>query len=63
MPNFVPLMRAAKYMGVAPWDLAKQPHHYMEWALFIERAVAEADADIRRANQQKADQRFLQQGA
>jgi hypothetical protein len=32
------LIRAARYLGVAPWDLAKRPTYWQEWALICEKA-------------------------
>jgi hypothetical protein len=42
-------MRAAKYLGVAPWDLLQQPAIWLVWALRAERAEADAAEDQRRA--------------
>lgn len=32
MPNWYRVIRAARYLGVAPWDLLKQPYAWIEWA-------------------------------
>jgi hypothetical protein len=37
-PHWYGLIRAAKYLGVAPWDLAAQPVTWMDWALAAEQA-------------------------
>lgn len=47
-------IRAAKYLGVAPWDLAEQPACWQEWGLLFEMAeeqypaIAEKIAEGRR---------------
>jgi hypothetical protein len=38
VPDWYPLLRAAKYLGVAPWDLAERPAHWMHLALAAESA-------------------------
>ena len=42
MPEWYVLVRAARYLGVAPWDLAAQPALWREWALAAESAEAAA---------------------
>jgi len=42
MPTWYPLLRAARYMGVAPWELMDRPIAWMEWALIAEAAENEA---------------------
>ena len=42
LPDWYMLLRAARYLGVAPWDLAAQPAHWFQWALQAERAEVEA---------------------
>lgn len=37
-------MRAARYLGVAPWELLGQPAAWMLWALTAEAAENEAQA-------------------
>lgn len=34
-PSWVPLIRIAKWLGVAPWELAKQPVFWMRAATTI----------------------------
>jgi len=41
-PEWYPLLRAARYLGVAPWDLAEQSLAWQEWALTAEAAEHEA---------------------
>lgn len=43
MPDWWPLLQAAKYLGVAPWDLARQPAYWMRWALTAMGAEAEVN--------------------
>jgi len=47
-PDWYPLLKAARYMGVAPWELAERPIAWQEWALMAE------SAEISAANQQSA---------
>jgi len=44
-PDWYLLIRAARYLGVAPWDLARQPVVWRDWALIAESAEAEAEAE------------------
>ena len=46
-PDWYPLLRAARYLGVAPWDLMQQSSLWTGWALTAERAEAEALEDKR----------------
>lgn len=41
-PRFL-LIRAARYLGVPPWELAEQPAHWQHYALVMESAEAKAD--------------------
>ena len=38
MPAWYPLIRAARYLGVAPWDLQEQHPSWFYQALVAERA-------------------------
>jgi non-ribosomal peptide synthetase component F len=51
-PEWYLLTRAAQYLGVAPWELAKQPAVWMHWALAA--MSAEARAEKTRMDRQKA---------
>ena len=42
VPDWYPLIRAARYLGVPPWELAKQPSMWMTLALMSEKAEVEA---------------------
>jgi hypothetical protein len=50
MPDWYPLIRAARYLGVPPWEMAKQPYQWLEVAIIAEAAENEAQA----AKQQQA---------
>jgi hypothetical protein len=41
-PEWYPLIRAARYLGVAVWDLLERPFVYVEWAIIAEAAEMEA---------------------
>lgn len=52
LPDWYPLLRAARYMGVAPWDLYERPVHWTIWAITSENAENEAqDARIKQQQQ------------
>jgi hypothetical protein len=38
MPGWYPLIRAAKYLGVAPWELIEQSVIWQKWAIEAEGA-------------------------
>jgi hypothetical protein len=42
MPEWYPLIRAARYLGVAPWELQAQPIAWQDMALMAENAEAPA---------------------
>lgn len=46
MPWWYPLIRAAKYLGVAPWELARQPRFWRDRALQAEAAELGAKAEL-----------------
>jgi hypothetical protein len=51
IPDWYVLIRAAKYLGVAPWDLLNQPGIWTSWAITAQNAEADAEAEMmRRAN-------------
>ncbi len=39
-PDWYPLLVAARYLGVPPWELAKQSKVWMDWALAASAAEA-----------------------
>lgn len=51
VPAWYSLIRAARYLGVPPWELLKQPIYWMEWALQSENAEDAAEAH----HQQRAE--------
>ncbi|MBX6770885.1 MAG: hypothetical protein IRY83_04115 [Chloroflexi bacterium] len=44
-PEWYLLIRAARYLGVAPWELARQSSVWRDWALISQSAEAEAEAE------------------
>ncbi len=50
-PEFYPLIKAARYLGVPAWELAAQPKVWMQWALVSE--AAENEAEVERAKRKK----------
>jgi len=42
MPDWYTLIKAARYLGVAPWELAEQPTEWVAWAYACQSAEAEA---------------------
>lgn len=42
------LLRAAKYLGVPPWELAERPALWQAWALAAEGAEADATEQRRK---------------
>lgn len=51
-------MRAARYLGVPPWELAQRPTAWRDWALLSEAAEHEAErrATIEARRQQRIDE-------
>lgn len=45
LPEWYLLLRAARYLQVAPWDLLEQPIAWLDWALMAENAENAAQAD------------------
>jgi hypothetical protein len=43
VPDWYRVLRAAKYLGVAPWELLEQPAIWLEWALTAESAENKAE--------------------
>ena len=42
MPDWWPLIQAARYLGVPPWELARQPAYWQQMALTAQAAEVEA---------------------
>jgi len=42
------LIKAAKYLGVAPWELLRQPDCWQHWALGAMDAEATAAEELKR---------------
>jgi len=47
------LIRAARYLKVAPWELAKQPSCWLQWAIAAEAADTGGDVMRRQLQKQK----------
>jgi len=47
-PPWYRLIRAAKYLGVPPWDLAEKPHTWVNMAESAQDAEAHAKAMLER---------------
>ena len=43
MPTWYLVVRAARYLGVEPWELAKRPMIWTNWALAAENAENKAE--------------------
>ncbi len=54
MPPEYELFRAARYLGVPPWELAQQPVWWMRLALTFEAAEAGAERDKEKSRSRKA---------
>lgn len=42
IPEWYYVIRAARYLGVPPWELMEQPKYWLDWALESESAENEA---------------------
>ena len=40
------MIRAARYLGVAPWELAERPSYWRNWALACENAENWAESEM-----------------
>ncbi len=47
MPDWYPLMKAARWIGVNPWKLARKALVWQQWALAMEKAEKEAEAILK----------------
>lgn len=47
------LIRAARYLGTTPWELARQPAIWRDWALMAESAEAGAEAEQMKRRQRQ----------
>lgn len=46
MPDWYPLIVAAKELGVPPWELERQPTYWRERALTFHNARLKIEADL-----------------
>lgn len=56
VPDWYLLLRAARYLRVAPWDLLAQPSIWQEWARMAEQAEAESQRQRQASQARKAGQ-------
>jgi len=54
VPPWYPLMRAARWMRVAPWDLQEQPVFWRERALTAEQAEGEHQQHLNKQAQRRS---------
>ena len=52
MPDWYPILRAARYLGVPPWELLEQSSAWMQWAITAEGAENEARNEQARQSQE-----------
>ncbi len=50
VPDYYPLVQAARYLGVAPWDLAEQPSYWVQIAQVCEGGELDARAEQQKRN-------------
>jgi hypothetical protein len=53
VPDWYGLLRAAKYLGVAPWELAERPVYWEQMAHVAENAEAGAREQIEKGEQRR----------
>ena len=53
LPDWYTTLRAAKYLGVAPWDLALQPLVWEQWAIEALAAEGAAEEEMMRQRTRK----------
>ncbi|MGZ3677039.1 MAG: hypothetical protein ACXWQR_00545 [Ktedonobacterales bacterium] len=51
VPDWYYLIRAARYLGVPPWELAERPIYWMEWANIAQNA----EIDVQNRQQARAN--------
>ena len=54
MPDWYPLMKAAKLMGVAPWELEEQHPAWKSWALSLAEAENVAERELNKQAQRRS---------
>lgn len=53
-PPHYRLIRAAKYLGVPPWELAVMPMWWMEWAIEFEQAEVFGEIEFAKRTRQQS---------
>ena len=56
-PEWYVTVQAAKYLGVAPWELLRQPMYWTEWAIHAHQAEAHAQKAQQEREQRKSRKR------
>lgn len=51
MPDYYPVIKAARYLGVPPWELLEQSIYWRDKALIVQAAEDQAKAERQRRNQ------------
>lgn len=50
IPDEYALIRAAKYLGVAPWELMRQPYFWQQKAILYEKVENAVQEELSRRN-------------
>lgn len=56
-PEWYALVQAAKWLGVAPWELLDKPIHWLHWGLAGRKAEAGAERTLNERAKNKAKRR------
>lgn len=56
-PEWYPLLRAARYLNVAPWELIERPQTWTDWALAAESAEDAAREQLHKRAERKGRRR------
>lgn len=54
LPDWYPLLRAAKYLGVAPWDLLQQPLFWQQKAILAEKVESNVQEELQKRAEAEA---------
>ena len=57
VPDYYALVQSARYLGVAPWELAEQPSYWVQIAQVCEGAEIDARNEQQRRNAKRQQQR------
>lgn len=53
LPDWYPVIKAAQYLQVAPWDLMRQPKAWITWAHQAQAAEQQAEAEVRKQEERR----------